>query len=48
MFQILNYSLKRKKWMAIEMLKNIEDTKGNPDEPGILEITNLRLIWYHD
>lgn len=23
----------------------IEDTKGNPDELGILKITNLRLIW---
>ena len=40
--------LLRKGETAIEILKNIEDTKGNPDEPGMLKITNLRLIWYHD
>lgn len=38
----------RKGEVVIESIKNIEDTKGNPDETGTLKITNLRLLWYSD
>jgi len=34
--------------LLIDSLQNIEDTKGNPDEPGTMKITNLRIIWYCD
>jgi len=43
-----NQILPRKGEMVIETLPNIEDTKGNPDDPGTLKISNLRLAWYHD
>ena len=29
----------------IDSINNIEDTKGNNGEKGMLTITNLRLIW---
>jgi len=30
----------------LESILDIEDTKGNPGEKGIMVITNLRMIWY--
>lgn len=36
----------RKGEYKVELLPNIEDTKGNPDEKGSLLISNLRIIWY--
>jgi Bardet-Biedl syndrome 5 protein len=38
---------KRKGENIVELIKNIEDTKGNSGESGSLTITNLRLIWSH-
>lgn len=38
----------RKGEIVIDAIKNIEDTKGNPDETGTLKITNLRLLWYSE
>lgn len=31
--------------MALERLDKIEDFRGNPNQPGEMIITNLRLIW---
>ena len=30
----------------IDSIPDVEDTKGNSGELGLLLITNLRLIWY--
>ncbi|MFH4976731.1 hypothetical protein AB6A40_003440 [Gnathostoma spinigerum] len=32
----------------IERIDNVEDTKGNSGDKGVLRVTNLRLIWYAD
>jgi Bardet-Biedl syndrome 5 protein len=31
---------------VLYQVKNVEDVKGNTGERGILQVTNLRLIWY--
>lgn len=30
----------------VERIENVEDTKGNNGDKGMLRITNIRLIWH--
>lgn len=31
---------------VLDMITNIEDTKGNPRDEGRLVLTNLRMMWH--
>jgi Bardet-Biedl syndrome 5 protein len=30
----------------VERIENVEDTKGNNGDKGVLRVTNIRLIWH--
>ncbi len=32
--------------LMIERIDNVEDTKGNNGDKGVLRVTNIRLIWH--